>query len=188
MSIPRQKGRYAKSCLTVAANAGLNRIALSASDVVKTLIGTFVGAGAAFYGQHRASARIEKRDNLAAGRLALLVIRAQLDDFANYRRAMRIALNLTNIQLGQALQNGRLENPMAFNFGESNVFKYESLAFCYRRRQGERLLRGFSSSSALTSTFRQDIPITTRLFRNFSGLSRLCTANSPTSRGQHGQR
>jgi hypothetical protein len=45
-------------------------------DAFKALVGSFAGAGLAFLANIVLQRRIEKRDNLAAGRLALLRIRS----------------------------------------------------------------------------------------------------------------
>lgn len=108
------------------------------SDVIKTLIGSFAGAGAAFAANFVLQRRIEKRDNLAAGRLALLTIRAQLDDFVNYRHVIRHSVDYIYTQLGQATPEWVLAKPVGFEFAESNTFKLESLAFLLSTATGRK--------------------------------------------------
>lgn len=108
------------------------------SDVAKALIGSFAGAGAAFGLNFLAQRRIEKRDNLAAGRLALLTIRAQLDDFTNYRHIIRHSAAHLYAQQGPATPEWALAKPVGFDFVESNTFKLESLAFLLSTGAGRK--------------------------------------------------
>lgn len=99
------------------------------SGVVTTLIGSFAGAGFAFLANWISQRRIEKRDNTTAGRLALLTIRAQWDDFTNYRWGIFSAVANLYAQIGQNAPEWALAKPMAVNFSDSNAFKFESLGF-----------------------------------------------------------
>lgn len=98
-------------------------------DVLKTLIGAFVGAGLAFASNHWFQRRTQTRDDLAAGRRALFTIRSQMDDFVNCRFGIRHAAGVMVEAIGGGAPEWAFARPMGFNLSESNVFDFESLAF-----------------------------------------------------------
>lgn len=97
---------------------------LFAKDVLKTLIGTFVGAGLAFLSNFWMQTKIRRRDEIAAGLQALFVIRSQFDDYLNVRFAFYKSMSVMG-DLPECLY----AKPMSLNFNESNVFDYKSLSF-----------------------------------------------------------
>ena len=98
------------------------------SDITKTLFGSFAGAGLAFLSNWWFQRRSQIRDNLAAGCRALFTIRSQLDDLANYRYGIRSGISVM-YQANPGAPEWMFVKPVGFNFNESNVFDFKSLAF-----------------------------------------------------------
>jgi hypothetical protein len=108
----------------------------SSSGILNTLFGSFAGASAAFLFNGIHQRRIEKRDNLASGRLALLTVRAQFDDFLNYRWAIWVALDNQYRQVGEHAPEWALGKPMAYHFSDTRTFRFESLGFLLSTSRG----------------------------------------------------
>lgn len=104
-------------------------------NIGTTLIGSFTGAGLAFISNWWAQRRIEKRDNLAAGRRALFTVRSQLDDFVNYRFGIQGAIAAIAGKL-QGAPEWAYAKPIGFNFDESNRFDFGSLVFLLSKETG----------------------------------------------------
>ncbi|HLP98990.1 MAG TPA: hypothetical protein VK149_11130 [Sideroxyarcus sp.] len=104
-------------------------------DLIKTLLGTFVGASLAFIFNRYMQSQNQYQDDLAAGRRALFTIRNQIDDFANYRYAFQSSVDHVNSGIPSAPE-WCLAKPMGFNFNPSNVFDYKSLSFLLSKQSG----------------------------------------------------
>jgi len=99
------------------------------------IVGTFIGAGLAFLSNLYLQRRIRKQDNMASGYLALLTLRSQLDDFLNYRWAVRGGLAKAS-ETRQGAPAWALLQPVGFNFNEGNLFEFKSLAFLLATEAG----------------------------------------------------
>jgi hypothetical protein len=104
-------------------------------DLIKTLLGTFVGASLAFIFNRYMESQNQYRNDLAAGRRALFTIRSQIDDFANFRYGFQHSIAQVNAGIPNAPE-WCLAKPMGFNFNPSNVFDYKSLGFLLSGKTG----------------------------------------------------
>ena len=126
------------------------------SDVAKTLLGTFVGAGLAFASNWWFQRRARIRDELASGRRDLFTIRAQLDEFVNCRYAIRQEMSRMHVEIGDA-PDWVYAKPLSFSFSSSNLFDFKSLAFLLSTATGR------AAFERLQFTERTYLDITARL-------------------------
>jgi hypothetical protein len=106
------------------------------ADVAKALVGTFVGAGLAFWANRAAEGRQLRRNNLAAGNVALSVLSRQFGDFVIFRAAIQ-AEATERKDFPDWLQF----QPSLFAFSESLVLDLKSLTFLFEHARGDLLAR-----------------------------------------------
>ena len=98
-------------------------------DVLKTLIGTAIGAGLAFGSNYFIQHLQRRRDRYAALATAMEVLRTQLDDFRNYRTGFSAELAEQLAKQKHPVPEWAIARPLAFYFFDSLKFNYPSLAF-----------------------------------------------------------
>lgn len=106
------------------------------ADIVKTLVGTLVGAGMAFWANRAAECRQLRRTNLAAGNMALSVISRQYGDFLILRAALQAEATERS-----ALPDWLQLQPSLFAFSESLVLDLKSLTFLFEHERGDLLAK-----------------------------------------------
>lgn len=127
-------------------------------DVAKAFIGALFGAGLAFAANALNQYRLRRRDNLAAGNLALLILKRQIDDYFNVReaflqdRAKRLKENPHSPPWAHF-------KPMIFAFSEGLRFDFRPLAFLFAQGASEVVNR-----LALAETRYSDLAAIVRVF------------------------
>jgi len=112
------------------------------SEIIKPLVGTFIGAILAFLSNWWFKYESQSREELASGLRALFTIRSQFDDFINVRFALQHSMNA----MAKAIMFNEPEwcyaKPMAFNFNPSNIFDFKSLSFLLSTETGRNAYQG----------------------------------------------
>jgi hypothetical protein len=100
------------------------------SDVAKSLLGSFVGAGLAFWYALRRDAIVRRRDQKAAGNFAMAIIGRQLSDFLvvkkgidEHRREVQAVQPNTPLWMGL--------KPIQIEFSQGLTFDLRSLDFLF---------------------------------------------------------
>ena len=102
--------------------------AFTFADFVKSAIGPFVGAGLAFLAAKLHESAKLKRESLAAGRLALLTISSQLNDFLVYRTQTRLAFAARAVA-GTNPPAWWFAHPAVFHFDPALTIDFKALSF-----------------------------------------------------------
>ncbi|UTY59809.1 hypothetical protein [Massilia sp. erpn] len=100
-------------------------------DMVKLTLSTFAGAGTAIWVARHNDSRKLHRENVAAGNLALLALRDQINDFLVFRKRFRH--DVANPARGSVAPVYMLVQPMFFQYAESAV-DFASLSFLMEQR------------------------------------------------------
>lgn len=111
------------------------------SEILKSLVGTFIGAILAFVSNWWFKYESHRREELAAGLRALFTIRSQFDDFINVRFALQHSMNA----MAKIMPNEPewcYAKPMTFNFDPSNTFDFKSLSFLLSIETGRSAYEG----------------------------------------------
>ena len=97
-------------------------------DVGKALVGTFVGAVLAFASNYYFQYRQRRRENLAAGHVATLVVAQQASDYISVRAAF-LAERQQRVKDPAASPAWLYFKPMRYAFSDSLRFDFRALAF-----------------------------------------------------------
>lgn len=101
-------------------------------DMVKLFVGSFAGAGFAFLVARLNDARKLRRENVAAGNLALLTLRDQINDYLDFRKRFRH--DVANPARGPAAPVYMLVQPTFQAYAESAI-DFPALSFLMERRK-----------------------------------------------------
>lgn len=104
-------------------------------DITKVVVGSFFGAGFAFFLNWKERKNTLRNDNLAAATRAMFTIRAQLDDFINYRYGTLQSYDYINSN-NAPMPLWAYGRPVSSIFHESNSFDYKSLGFLLLKPSG----------------------------------------------------
>lgn len=101
-------------------------------DIVKLFLGTFAGAGTALLVARLNDARKLRKESVAAGNLALLTLRDQINDYLDFRKRFRH--DVANPLRGPAAPVYMLAQPSFHTYAESAI-DFPSLSFLMERRK-----------------------------------------------------
>jgi hypothetical protein len=101
-------------------------------DLVKLIVGPFVGATFAFVVARYNDARKLHRERVAAGNLALLTLRDQIDDYLSFRKNFRY--DVANPARGPSAPVFMLVHATLQSYAESSI-DFSSLSFLMERRK-----------------------------------------------------
>jgi len=100
-------------------------------DVAKAFLGAFFGAGLAFLSNNWFQSRQRRRDNIAAGNLAIAVLARQMDDLLNISKGFLEDREEKLGTRGDKAPPWLWFRPITFPFTQDLHFDYSSLAFLF---------------------------------------------------------